>query len=35
MNGSTIIQTTTGGFITEVIIDGEDIIKAGFVAGFI
>ncbi|MCL1030533.1 SymE family type I addiction module toxin [Serratia silvae] len=33
MNGSTIIQTTTGGFIPELIIDGEDITKAGFVAG--
>ncbi|QGU88096.1 SymE family type I addiction module toxin [Erwinia sorbitola] len=32
MNGSTIIQTTIGGFIPELIIDGEDIIKAGFVA---
>ncbi|MGM0512202.1 MAG: SymE family type I addiction module toxin [Pseudomonadota bacterium] len=27
------MQTTTGGFITELIIDGRDIIKAGFVAG--
>ncbi|WP_260513743.1 type I toxin-antitoxin system SymE family toxin [Serratia fonticola] len=33
MNGSHIIQATTGGFIPELIIDGEDIIKAGFVAG--
>lgn len=33
MNGSTIIQTTTGGIIPELIIDSEDITKAGFVAG--
>lgn len=33
MNGTHILQTTTGGFIPELIIDGEDIIKAGFVAG--
>lgn len=33
MNGTTIIQTTTGGFIPELIIDTEDINKAGFVAG--
>ena len=32
MNGTHIIQATTGGFIPELIIDGEDIIKAGFVA---
>ncbi|WP_421096106.1 SymE family type I addiction module toxin [Serratia fonticola] len=33
MNGTHIMQATTGGFIPELIIDGEDIIKAGFVAG--
>ena len=33
MNGSIIIQTTTDGFIPELIIDSEDIIKAGFTAG--
>ena len=33
MNGTHSIQATTGGFIPELIIDGEDIIKAGFVAG--
>ncbi|MFG1175848.1 SymE family type I addiction module toxin [Erwiniaceae bacterium CAU 1747] len=33
MNGTHILQTTTGGVIPELIIDGEDIIKAGFVAG--
>ncbi|MCL1030540.1 SymE family type I addiction module toxin [Serratia silvae] len=33
MNGSTIIQTTTGGIIPELIIDGEDITRAGFVVG--
>ncbi|CAM4091590.1 SymE family type I addiction module toxin [Serratia silvae] len=33
MNGSTIIQTTTGGIIPELIIDGEDITKTGFLAG--
>lgn len=33
MNGTHIIQATTGGFIPELIIDDEDIIKAGFVAG--
>lgn len=33
MNGTTIIQTATGGFIPELIIDTEDINKAGFVAG--
>lgn len=32
MNGSTIIQATTGGFIPELIIDGRDIIKAGFLS---
>lgn len=32
MNGTHILQATTGGFIPELIIDGEDIIKAGFVA---
>ncbi|NTY90119.1 type I toxin-antitoxin system SymE family toxin [Serratia fonticola] len=35
MNGSTIIQATTGGFIPELIIDGDNIIKAGFVAGVV
>jgi hypothetical protein len=35
MNGTHSIQATTGGFIPELIIDGEDIIKAGFVAGVI
>ena len=30
MNGINIIQATTGGFIPELIIDGEDIIKAEF-----
>lgn len=33
MNGTHSIQATTGGFIPELIIDSEDIIKAGFVAG--
>ncbi|WP_447872843.1 SymE family type I addiction module toxin [Serratia fonticola] len=33
MNGTHILQATTGGFIPELIVDGEDIIKAGFVAG--
>lgn len=33
MNGTHILQATTGGFIPELIIDGEDIIKAGFVVG--
>ncbi|HHQ6568040.1 TPA: SymE family type I addiction module toxin [Serratia fonticola] len=33
MNGTHSIQATTGGFIPELIIDGDDIIKAGFVAG--
>ncbi|WP_199062835.1 SymE family type I addiction module toxin [Serratia sp. ASV30] len=33
MNGTHCIQATTGGYIPELIIDGEDIIKAGFVAG--
>lgn len=30
MNGNTIIRTTTGNIIPELIIDCEDIIKAGF-----
>ncbi|MBP0995700.1 SymE family type I addiction module toxin [Serratia fonticola] len=33
MNGTHIIQATTGGFIPELIIDGKYIIKAGFTAG--
>ncbi|ALX94582.1 hypothetical protein AV650_13895 [Serratia fonticola] len=33
MNGTHILQATTGGFIPELIIDGEDIIKAGFMEG--
>jgi hypothetical protein len=33
MNGTHIMQATTGGFIPELIIDSEDITKAGFVAG--
>lgn len=33
MNGTNIIQTTKGRFIPELIIDGEDIIKAGFTPG--
>ncbi|CAI0972869.1 SymE family type I addiction module toxin [Serratia sp. JSRIV002] len=33
MNGCAVIQTTAGGIIPELIIAGEDIIKAGFVAG--
>ncbi|VTR35927.1 Uncharacterised protein [Serratia fonticola] len=33
MNGTHSIQATTGGFIPELIIDGEDIIKAGVYAG--
>ncbi|NXZ86496.1 type I addiction module toxin, SymE family [Serratia fonticola] len=33
MNGTHILQATTGGFIPELIIDGKDITKAGFVAG--
>jgi hypothetical protein len=33
MNGTYILQATTGGFIPELIIDSEDITKAGFVAG--
>ena len=33
MNGTNIIQATKGGFIPELIIDGEDIIKAGFTPG--
>jgi hypothetical protein len=32
MNGTHIIQATTGGFIPELIIDGRDIIKAGFLS---
>jgi len=32
MNGIHIIQATTGGFIPELIIDGEDIIKAGLLS---
>jgi hypothetical protein len=32
MNGTHITQATTGGFIPELIIDGEDIIKAGFLS---
>ncbi len=35
MNGTHSIQTTTDGFIPELTIDGEDIIKAGFVAGVV
>jgi len=30
MNGTHILQATTGGSIPELFIDGEDIIKAGF-----
>ncbi|ERK14433.1 SymE family type I addiction module toxin [Serratia sp. JSRIV001] len=33
MNGTHILQATTGGVIPELIIDGEEITKAGFVAG--
>ncbi|WP_422528865.1 SymE family type I addiction module toxin [Serratia fonticola] len=33
MNGTHIIQASTGRFIPELTIDGEDIVKAGFVAG--
>lgn len=33
MNGCAIIQTTTGGIIPELIIDSEDITKAGFLEG--
>ncbi|EFE97795.1 SymE family type I addiction module toxin [Serratia odorifera] len=33
MNGTHILQATTGGFIPELIIDSRDINKAGFVAG--
>ncbi|MFP1740365.1 SymE family type I addiction module toxin [Lonsdalea quercina] len=33
MNGGTIIQATTGEFIPELIIDSQDIIKAGFTPG--
>jgi len=32
MNGTHSIQATTGGFIPELIIDGRDIIKAGFLS---
>ncbi|MBE0150065.1 SymE family type I addiction module toxin [Serratia sp. PL7] len=32
MNGTHILQATTGRFIPELIIDGEDIIKAGFLS---
>lgn len=35
MNGTHIIQATTGGFILELIIDSDDIIKAGFTAGVV
>ncbi len=33
MNGTHIIQATTGGFIPELIIDSRDIIKEGFMPG--
>jgi len=33
MNESTIMQATTGGFISVLIIDSQDITKAGFTAG--
>ncbi|WP_447884570.1 SymE family type I addiction module toxin [Serratia fonticola] len=33
MNGTHSIQATTGGYIPKLIIDGEDITNAGFVAG--
>ncbi|MFG1175852.1 SymE family type I addiction module toxin [Erwiniaceae bacterium CAU 1747] len=33
MNGTHILQATTGGFIPELIIDGKDITKAGFTPG--
>ncbi|MGQ6550284.1 SymE family type I addiction module toxin [Serratia sp. IR-2025] len=33
MNECAIIQTTAGGIIPELIIDGVDITKAGFVVG--
>lgn len=33
MNGTHIIQATTGGFFPELIIEGEDIIKAGLQQG--
>ncbi|WP_447875095.1 SymE family type I addiction module toxin [Serratia fonticola] len=33
MNRTHCIQATTGGYIPELIIDGEDIIKAGLLAG--
>ncbi|MFG1173014.1 SymE family type I addiction module toxin [Erwiniaceae bacterium CAU 1747] len=32
MNGKHILQATTDGFIPELIIDGENIIKTGFMA---
>ncbi|WP_236849227.1 hypothetical protein [Chania multitudinisentens] len=35
MNWTHIIKTTTGEFIPELIIDGEDIIRAGFTPGTI
>ncbi|MFV8983578.1 SymE family type I addiction module toxin [Serratia fonticola] len=33
MNGTHILQATTGRFIPELIIDGKDITKAGFTPG--
>lgn len=33
MNGTHIMKATSGGFIPELIIDSEDIIKAGFMEG--
>lgn len=33
MNEAHILQVTTGGFIPEMIIDGEEITKAGFTPG--
>ena len=33
MNGTHSIQTTTGSVIPELIIDSQDIIKAGFTPG--
>lgn len=33
MNGTHILQATTGGFIPELIIDSRDINKAGFIPG--
>lgn len=33
MNRTHIIKTTTGEFIPELIINGKDIIKAGFTPG--